>query len=122
MKELRCILFTDLEVLTAILDRRRKLSEALPDGQVTGLRLEMNQGTRCILQIDGGKHSLTIAETELQAALLAYCMAKNVPLPAEADKSVYLIRGRATLMMTMNFNKSARLVSMVEERAGGLPN
>ncbi len=117
MKELRCILFTDLEVLAAILDRRRKLNEALPDGQVTGLRLEMNQGTRCTLLVNGGKQSLAIPEAELQASLLAYCMTKKVPLPAEADKSVYLIRGRATLMMTMNFNKSARLVSMVEERA-----
>lgn len=116
MKELRCILFTNREVLTAVLDRRRKMKDVLPEGQVTALRLEKHHAARCTLEIDQGRSLIEISETELQAALLSYCMTKHVPLPAEAEKTVHLIRGRATLIMTMNFNKSARLICDAEDK------
>ena len=113
MKELRCILFTNREALGAILDRRRKLNDPLPAGAISGFRLEKQEGSiKAMILADQGREVLAIAESELQAALLAHCMARNVPLPVDADKSVYLIRGRATLIITMNFNKTARLVSM----------
>jgi hypothetical protein len=116
MKELRCILFTNREVLSAILDRRRKVRDVLPDGQVTNIRLEKHHATRCTLEIDGGRGVIEISEIELQAALLSHCMAKHVPLPAEAEKTVHLIRGRAAMIMTLNFNKSARLICDAEDR------
>lgn len=121
MKELRCILFTDREVLAAVLDRKRRLKEELPTGQITGLRMEgRDEGVVCTIVYDHGERSVTVPEHDLQAALLAHCMARKVPLPVDADKSVYLIRGRATLMITMNFNKAARLVHVAaaEKRAG----
>lgn len=113
MKELRCILFTNREALTAILERRRKVNDPLPVGAISGFRLERQENSvKATIMADQGREVITIPESELQAALLAHCMARNVPLPVEADKSVYLIRGRATLIITMNFNKTARLVSM----------
>lgn len=122
MKELRCILFKDREVLSAILDRKRRLKEELPTGQITGLRLTgADDSVSCTIVYDHGQQSLTVPETELQAALLAHCMARKVPLPVDADKNVHLIRGRATLMITMNFNRAARLVHVAaaEKRALG---
>ncbi|MFV3077723.1 hypothetical protein [Niveispirillum fermenti] len=111
MKELRCILFTDREVLSSVLDRKRRLREALPDGQITGLRLDKGEDeVKCAIVFDNGRQTLSVPEHELQAALLSHCIARNVPLPVDADKSIYLIRGRITLMITMNFNKAARLV------------
>jgi len=110
MKELRCIVFSDKEILQAIVDRRRKLNESLPDGTITGIHMEMADGFRTTLQINNGQSAVEVPEQEVQAALLSHCMAKNVPLPADADKSLYLIKGRATLMITMNFQKSGRLV------------
>ncbi|QJE74816.1 hypothetical protein HHL28_07280 [Aerophototrophica crusticola] len=118
MKELRCIVFSDNELLAAILDRRRKLKEPMPEGEITGLNTEMGDGLKVNLELDGGKRTLALAEHEVQGALLAYCMAKNVPLPVEADKMVYLIRGKVTLMITMNFNKQPRLVGGAAASAG----
>ncbi|OYQ32890.1 hypothetical protein CHU95_19345 [Niveispirillum lacus] len=122
MKELRCILFKDREVLSAILDRKRRLKEELPAGQITGLSLNsVDESINCTITYDNGHHSLTIPETELQAALLAHCMARKVPLPVDADKNVHLINGRATLMITINFNRAARLVHVAAAEKRALP-
>lgn len=123
MKELRCILFTDREVLAAVLDRKRRLKEELPLGQISGLRMDSgDEGVTCTLSYDHGRETLTVPENELQAALIALCMARKVPLPVDAEKNVHLIRGRATLMITINFNKAARLVHVAAAEKRGLPN
>lgn len=123
MKELRCILFKDREVLSAVLDRKRRLKEELPPGQITSLRLDSaDDSVSCTIIYDGGQQTLTVSETDLQAALLAHCMAKKVPLPVDAEKNVHLIRGRATLIITMNFNKAARLVHVAAAEKRALPN
>ncbi|MFV3128568.1 hypothetical protein [Niveispirillum sp. KHB5.9] len=122
MKELRCILFKDREVLSAVLDRKRRLKEELPSGQITGLRLaSVNESVSCTVIYDGGQQSVTVSETDLLAALLSHCMAKRVPLPVDAEKNLHLIRGRATLIITMNFNKAARLVHVAAAEKRGLP-
>jgi hypothetical protein len=113
MKELRCIVFTDREVLSAVIDRRRRLKEAVPEGTVTRISYDLEAGVRTMLHMEhNGENSVTVLpETEVQAALVAYVMAKNVPLPADSDKTLYVIKGAPTLMITMNFNKPARLIS-----------
>lgn len=123
MKELRCILFKDREVLSAVLDRKRRLKEELPAGQITGLHLSSDdESVSCTIVYDNGQHSLTVPETELQAALLAHCMSRKVPLPVDAEKNVHLIKGRATLMITMNFNRAARLVHVAAAEKRALPD
>ncbi|MEA1673742.1 hypothetical protein [Nitrospirillum sp. BR 11163] len=112
MKELRCIVFTDREVVSAITERRRKLNDAFPEGDVTNLEYTVNRGVtaRLSVTLNGAANDVAIPEQELQAALVGYCMSRNVPLPVVADKALYVIKGRATLMITMNFKKPARLV------------
>ncbi|MBB6251391.1 hypothetical protein [Nitrospirillum iridis] len=112
MKELRCIVFTDREVVTAITERRRKLNDVFPEGDVTSLDYTIDRGVTAKLSVtlNGAVSELAIAEQELQAAVVGYCMSRNIPLPAVADKALYVIKGRATLMITMNFRKPARLV------------
>ena len=106
----------------AVLDRKRRLKEELPQSSIGGLRLEDGEeGVRCALLYDGGREVVNIPENELQAALITHCMARKVPLPVDADKNVHLIRGRATLMITMNFNKAARLVHIAAAEKRGLP-
>ncbi|MDE1146573.1 MAG: hypothetical protein PW843_08105 [Azospirillaceae bacterium] len=114
MKELRCIVFTDREVATAVAERRRKINEAMPDGTITGVEYTVDRGVSARLTLDhqGAGGDLSIPEQELQAALVAYCMARGVPLPVVADKALYVIKDRATLMITMNFRKPARLVAL----------
>ncbi|WP_119678415.1 hypothetical protein [Indioceanicola profundi] len=120
MKELRCIVFTDREVVTAILDRRRKLRDTLPEGDISAVDLVPSEGgLTARIRVTTGPE-LKIGEQELQAALVAFCMSRNVPLPVDADKAVHLIKGRATLMVTMNFQKGARLITAtIAEGVGG---
>ncbi|MEE3622727.1 hypothetical protein UCD39_01815 [Nitrospirillum sp. BR 11752] len=117
MKELRCIVFTDREVVSAITERRRKLNEAFPEGEVSALEYTVNRGVTARVSVtqEGVANDVAIPEQELQAALVGYCMSRNVPLPVVSDKALYVIKGRATLMITMNFRKPARLVVLGTE-------
>jgi len=111
MKELRCIVFQDKEVLAAVIDRRRKLRDPLPEAEITGMNISYADRLHTILEMENGKRTIQLDEAEVQAAVIAYCMQKNIPLPVEADKALYLIKGHVTLMITMNFQRAARIVS-----------
>ncbi|CAO3415695.1 hypothetical protein [Azospirillum doebereinerae] len=113
MKELRCLVFTDQEVIKAVLDRRRRLREPLPVGTVESITHRNADGIETVLKViddDGGVHDLTLPEAEVAAAMVAYCMGRRIPLPVASDKTLNLINGGLTLMITMNFNKAPRLV------------
>jgi hypothetical protein len=116
MKELRCIVFSDREVLSAVLERRRRLKEPLPETSVESIKMENGMsGARAVIHLGGGAEPIKVPDTELQAALLAWCISRSVPMPVDAEKCVYLIRDHATLMITLNFKKVARLVTVANE-------
>ena len=118
MKELRCLVFTDQEVVRAVLDRRRRVKDTLPVGTVSKVAYHRTEGsdqagieTRLSITDDNGAVTeLGLAETEVTAALVGYCMGRRIPLPVASDKMLHLINGALTLMITMNFNKAPRLV------------
>lgn len=118
MKELRCLVFTEQEVVRAVLDRRRRVKDLLPVGTVSKLVYHRNEGpeqegieTRLTITDDNGAATeLVLADTEVTAALVGYCMGRRIPLPVASDKMLHLINGALTLMITMNFNKAPRLV------------
>ncbi len=112
MKELRCIVFSDRELVGAVMDRRKKLREPVPEGDVTKVRFDIENGIQTFLEMDGGPHEVNLDEEEVQAALVGHCMARGIPLPADSEKTLYVIRGHATLMITMNFRKPARMVAL----------
>lgn len=115
MKECRCLVFTEQEVARAVLERRRKRREPLPTGTVLGVSHEDGRGalhtTLTVIDDYGERTPLAIAEEELAAALVAWCMDRKIPLPAEADKFLHLINGALSLMITLNFNKPPRMVT-----------
>ncbi|CAO3413296.1 hypothetical protein [Azospirillum argentinense] len=116
MKELRCLVFTDQEVVKAVLDRRRRMKEPLPSGTVGTVTYRPGQpggGVETLIQVtgdEGDDRSMTLHESEVAAALVSYCMGRKIPLPVESDKMLHLINGALTLMITMNFKKPPRLV------------
>ncbi|WP_372397739.1 hypothetical protein ABMY26_27510 [Azospirillum sp. HJ39] len=118
MKELRCLVFTDQEVIRAVLDRRRRVKDPLPVGTVSGVLYHKPEGreqegveTRLtVTGDDGAVTELALSDTEVTAALVGYCMGRRIPLPVASDKMLHLISGALTLMITMNFNKAPRLV------------
>lgn len=113
MKELRCIVFTERELVNAVIDRKRRRGEPLPPGTVQSVRFSIEDTVTTILEVvdDHGRAAeFALPESEVSAALISYCMNRRVPLPAESEKVLYVIKGAATLMITMNFNKEVRLV------------
>lgn len=122
MKELRCLVFTDQEVVNAVFDRRRKRAEATPAGMVTGVTYHHashgDGGLEALIHVTddyGDDRVVTVNETEVAAALVHHCMSRKIPLPVDSDKIVHVVNGSATLMITMNFNKPPRMVPMSNE-------
>ncbi|CAK0750146.1 conserved hypothetical protein [uncultured Gammaproteobacteria bacterium] len=114
MKELRCIVFTESEVINAIIDRRRRLHEPLPEGTVRGLTFKNDGNVETTVKVEddyGTDRSITLREPEVAAALISWCMNRRIPMPADSDKHLQVIKNGLTLMITMNFNKPAKLVT-----------
>lgn len=114
MKELRCLVFTEREVVSAVIDRRRRRRDPLPTGGVAGVTYSAEHGveTRIRFMDEGGRdETLVLPEAEVLAALLAFCMGRKIPLPADSDKFLYLVNDRLALMITMNFNKPPRMIT-----------
>lgn len=113
MKELRCIVFTDREIVSAVSDRRRRIGEPLPRGTVREVSFTIDGTVTTRLEMaaeDGSVAAVELGEPEVVAAMVAYCMARKVPLPVDAEKTLYVVRGALTLMITMNFNRAPRLI------------
>jgi hypothetical protein len=114
MRELRCIVFTERELIGAVIARRRKRNEELPQGTVESVKFNTGEMIETVMEVkdDYGKvTSLVLSEQEVAAAMIAFCMGRKIPLPVEAEKTLHVIKDAATLIITMNFNKTPRLVS-----------
>ena len=119
MKELRCIVFTERELIGAVIARRRKRNEELPQGTVESVKFNTGEMIETVMEVkdDYGKvTSLVLSEQEVAAAMIAFCMGRKIPLPVEAEKTLHVIKDAATLIITMNFNKTPRLVSTSPEK------
>lgn len=119
MKELRCIVFTEREVVGAVIDRRRKRGESLPTGTVESVTFKTGEAVETVMEIkdDYGKiTTVNLPEAEVAAALIGFCMGRRIPLPVDAEKTLYVIKDAATLIITMNFNKGPRLVGTAAGR------
>lgn len=108
MKELRCIMFNDQETVAAIVSRRRRIREPLPSGAVNRV-VFMDEG---LIQADihctdpnGAATKLTVAESEINAALVNYCISRKIPIPAAADKFVQVVGDGVALIISINFPK-----------------
>lgn len=117
MKELRCLVFNDQEVVNAVFDRRRKRGDDVPKGVVMGVTFHdvpiRPRGLEAMIHVTddfGDDRVLTVDEIEMAAALVHHCMSKKIPLPVDSDKSLFLIKGSATLMITMNFKRPPRMI------------
>jgi hypothetical protein len=114
MRELRCIVFTERELIGAVIARRRKRNEELPQGTVESVKFQTGEMIETVMEVkdDYGKTTtLVLTEQEVAAAMIAFCMGRKIPLPVEAEKTLHVIKDAATLIITMNFNKTPRLVS-----------
>jgi hypothetical protein len=111
MKELRCLVFSEQEVVSAVVERRRRLREKLPEGSIQRVDYSTENGVSVTIHVvnDNGKGEvLVIQETEAAAALVNFCMSRKIPMPVDSDKYLQVINDGMTLMITMRFNKQHR--------------
>jgi hypothetical protein len=113
MKELRCIVLNHQEVAEAIVERWRRLGESLSESEVFGVSYDAEAEFKVVLyleQKDGSHGQAVVVEEETIAAVIAFCVARKIPLPADSEKFIYLVNGNLTLMITKNFNRQPRCV------------
>ncbi len=104
MKEFRCIVFSDQEAISAVIERRQKQREQLPVGTIQGLTFNTVGGMSFTLQTmdDYGKKTpVEIAVPEMAAALVNYCLGRRIPMPAGAKKGIEIMGADITLVMTI---------------------
>ena len=88
-RELRQIMFRAPEIITAITEYHRRRAIALPQGSAIGCKVTDNPDLSDTLSIqadDGALSAVTINPEVLAASLILYCINRQIPLPAEADK------------------------------------
>ena len=104
MKEFRCIVFSDQEAISAIIERRQKQREQLPVGTILGLTHNSDgSNTFTLMTVDdyGKKTPVIIAIPEMAAALVCYCLDRRIPMPASAKKGIEIMGSDITLVMTI---------------------
>ena len=105
MKEFRCIVFSDQEAISAVIERRQKQREKLPVGTIQGLHFNTDASQGFTLQTSddyGKKTPVPIAIPEMAAALVNYCLGRRIPMPASAKKAIEIMGSDITLVMTIN--------------------
>jgi hypothetical protein len=109
MKELRCLVFTEAELIHAVVSRRRKIREPLPVGTVQKVTFEQGEELVTTLHMadDYGKDcSLRLGAVEVAAAMVNFCIERKIPLPVASNKHLQLLNNSLSLMITMHTNKT----------------
>jgi hypothetical protein len=113
MKELRCFCLGTPEVLAAIdFHRKRRRLEPLPSG-VVDVNYIMTPAFKMhiVHRLAGGTTFNTALEhEEVLTAVVAWLLKRQIRLPAQSEKMLYLIGGSLFIMITMNFRKSLRTI------------
>ncbi|WP_033069382.1 hypothetical protein [Thalassospira australica] len=105
MREIRCIVFEDGELIKAILAHGRRTGKALPAGQISSFEIERSPEVIARMTITPDAGQKTIVPTtgaELAAAMIAYCIDRKVPVPAHAAKSITIIDDQVALKIRMS--------------------
>jgi hypothetical protein len=104
MREIRCIVFEDGELIKAILAHGRRTGKALPPGQISSFEVERKPEVIARMTVtsdEGQKMIVPTAGAELAAAMIAYCIDRKVPVPANASKSIAVLDDHVALKITM---------------------
>ena len=94
--EVRHIIFSDAEVLTALTEYRKRRSQSLPSSEDVEVTIRDKPKTLVTLAIvpKGKKMPIEFVfeGEELAAALIMYCIRRKIPLPATGvSKSIQLV-------------------------------
>ena len=123
MREFRCIVFSNQELLTALIDFRRKNRLPLPVGTVSNIVFSTEGEavvTTIMLLDDYNKPSdMRIDATEVAAAVVSYCLDRKTPMAKSYAKKIEIMDGQITLVMTMSVDTSKPAKQGVAKRGFG---
>ncbi|HAY50238.1 MULTISPECIES: hypothetical protein [Thalassospira] len=104
MREIRCIVFEDGELIKALVAHGRRTGKSLPPGQISSFEIERSKEVVARMTITSDEGQKTVIPTsgaQLAAAMIAYCIDRKVPVPAHAAKSITVIDDHVALKITM---------------------
>ena len=107
MREFRCLVFADQEVITAYVERLRRLREPLPAGTIRGIEYHAIDKKHVdsiitIVSDAGDIHRVEIRMVEMAASLVDYCLNRKIPIPAASQKWIEVInQHELVLLMTV---------------------
>ena len=102
--EVRHIIFSEVEVLSALTEYRRRRSEPLPSSEDVEVTVRDKPKIMVTLAIipEGKQMPLEFVfeGEELAAALIMYCIGRKIPLPATGvSKTIRLVKDSITLQI-----------------------
>lgn len=125
MREVRCVIFEDREVLAAVVASRRARNQPMPPGFVNRITLHEDEIVHANFDIsadDGRNIRLAIGETELAAALIRYLLERNIPVPAKLRKMLIVTDRQLGLVFYdsgIPFRRGKMLDGLTDVDAGG---
>lgn len=113
MREFRCLVFADPEVITAYVERLRRLREPLPSGTIRGIEYDDTdkKNVKSIITIVGDAgdvHSVEIRMVEMAASLVDYCLNRKIPIPAASQKWIEVIKNHELVLLMTVAEKKPR--------------
>lgn len=102
--EIRHIIFTQDEVVRAVVEYHKRTANPLPSGAIVKLEFEREPEVRCALHLDlDAGHTRQIFWIEnalLAAALIFFCINNRIPLPTRAAKQLQMLNDKVALVVT----------------------
>jgi hypothetical protein len=123
--EIRVIMYTDQEVVTALSGYFRRAGRPLTVGTVKNLKVEEAAALSVDLTVetvDGEVVTHKIPDTDLSAALLMDATSRKVPLPADAEKRLCLVADHLSLVVDQRrVSEDALMQTRQVRRRGSAP-
>ena len=107
MREFRCLIFADHEVITAYIERLKRLRSPLPAGTIRGIEYNATAAKQVdsvltVISDEGEIHRIQIRMVEMAASLVDYCLNRKIPIPSGSQKWVEVINTHElVLLMTL---------------------
>lgn len=102
MRELRMIVFQDAEAISALVEAKMRARAALPAGTITSISKTADYGVQVALHVtadDGRKESVVFEPQEVAAALVGYCLQRNIRMPKSSRKIVTIVGNELVLQL-----------------------
>ena len=109
ISEVRYLLFDEQDLLRALIEYRKARNQPLPVGTIAEFKIQRKEPVTCTLSMHedqaGKRTDIIFTNDIIRAALIAYCMYKNVPLPVKAEKDLQVFGGRVGMLISLNLTE-----------------